>query len=261
MKSAFIIMNTRQGFTLIFAALTLGSASSRADEPVGATQAGDVVYTTQLTDPDSTLTNNIYFYNYNGAPAGTPSYGDTGFVTGNFPDVSSGVPNIDNVGNPFDVFASSFGLLGIDNVASGMTLSQSVFVAFNSANAVAPGTSFNTFFAPFFLAHPDLSPDESTIVAALQDASITDQDTNDENGVVLYQFRDYVIGLSDSNPATAAAINTGSLTLYHFSDATAFGGATASQTNVPEPGTWTLLTVGGLAAGAILRRRTRRKAF
>ena len=257
-------MNTRPYITLISAALTLGgAASSRADTPIGATQASDVVYTIDLADPTATLTSDVYFYNatfLTGRFAGYSTY-----VTGGFPDVSFGVPNIDDVGNPFDVAASSFGLLGIYNTLSGGGtiggLSQAVFIAFSNGSTLAPG-SFDDFAAPFFAEHPDLNPDESTIVAALQDTSITDNDTNEESGIVLYQFRDYVIGLSNSNPATAAPINTGTLTLYHFSDATPIGVGTADQTItvVPEPGTWTLLAVGGLAGGAALRRRNRQKA-
>ena len=218
-------MKTRQYITLISAALTLGSAASRGDTPIGATQAGDVVYTLNLSDPTATLTNDIYFVN--GTFGGSFANGDSGTTTGGFPDVSFGVPNIDVIDNPVDLVVSSFGLLGIDNILSGGgatgTLSQSVFVAFSNGSTLPAGTNFDTFFAPFFAEHTDLLADESTIVAALQDPDMLDSDTTDESGRIIYQFRDYVIGLSNSDPATAAPIDTGTLTLYHFSDATPIG--------------------------------------
>ena len=238
-------MKTLHHASLILAALALSSTVSRAD--VGAGQNGDVVYTLNVADPASTLTNSLYFYDVS-----------NGFVTGNFPDISAG-PNVVNVGNPFNVVATEFGLLGIDNITSGATTNLSVYVGFNTASTLPVNESFTTFFAPFFNAHPDLTLDESTIVAALQNPDILDSDTNDESGRVIYQFRDYVIGLSDVDPGTAAPIDSGLLTLVHFGDGTVFGDSTAAQTlAVPEPGTWSLLFLGAVGLGLALRRRATR---
>ncbi len=241
-------MKTFSRLTLIFGALALSSTVCRAQ--VGAGQAGDVVYTLTVADATATLTNSLYFYNFNN--------GDSfGYVTGDFPTISGG-PNVVNVGNPFNDNATSFGLLGIDNITTGATTNQSIYVGFSTASTLPINESFNTFFAPFFAEHTDLTLDESTIVAALQDPDIFDADTNDESGRVIYQFRDYVIGLSDSGTATAAPIDTGMLTLVHFSDGTAFGDSEALQVPpnaVPEPGTWAALLAGGGVAGWVYTRR------
>lgn len=222
--------------------LVLGAPNARA---AGASQNGDVVYTVSVADPDATLTDNIFFYT-----------SESGGVTGNLPTLS-GEANVVNVGNPFDVQAIKFGLLGIDNISAGGTTILSVYVGFSGAATAPIDQSFTTFFAPFFNAYPDLTVSEDTIVAALQNPNLLDAETSDDNGQIIYQFRDYVEGLADSDTATGADINTGQLTLVHFSDGTAFGDSLGQQVApdaVPEPSTWAAV-LGGCAVLLIVQRR------
>ncbi len=224
---------------------TLGTPNARAN------QNGDVIYNVSVADPNATLTDNIYFY--------TDASGNT---SGNIPDVS-GNANVYDVGNPFDVQALKCGLFGIDNISAGGATNLSVYVGFSTTATAPINQSFTVFFAPFFNQHPDLTLSETTIVNALQNPNLLDADKSDDNGQVLYQFRDYVIGLADSPTATAADINTGLLTLVHFSNGTAFGESSGGQMPpaqvppVPEPSTWAAVLAGTGSLVLALRRRNK----
>ena len=238
-------MKLSRSLALIALALVASIPLCRAD------QQNDVYYTLALGDPNSSLIDNIFFYNE------VDANGNGGSVTGNIPTINyeDGVPQIEDVGNPFNVTATSLGLLGVDQISSGATTDLSVYISINNASTVPINQSFTTFFAPFFAAHTDLVDDESTIVDALGDPTKVDNDTNDDGGQIIYQFRDYVSGLGLE---TAAPVNGGSFTLVHFSDGTAFGSGMGTQlpAGVPEPSTWATMLLGGLGMlGVCLRRK------
>ena len=247
-------MNTRQSFILVSAALALGSATSRGLAPSQPpAPEPNVAYTITQTEPASVL---VKAYLYYGISGGT----NVGYVRPvTFDNVNSdgGVPHLFILPNTYGFPAVSFGEFGVYGISSGETVTnQSVFVAFNSLTPVPAGTSFDTFFAPFFQEYAanfqtqygDPPPTESSIVAALTNPSAGN------NSDILYNFTQYLQYLGNSNPATAAAIDTGSLTLYHFSDATAFGVSTAVSV-VPEPSTWAAVLAGTGFLGLVLRRR------
>ncbi len=246
-------MKLLTNLALIIAASTLPRLACQG-QTVGAGQSGDVVYTVTVADATSTLTNNTWidtelYHSYNGYPV-------TAFSTGSFPDISPLVPNVVNIGDPDNTpTVYTYGLVGIDNITTGATTNQSVYLGFSSASTLPVNESFTTFFAPFFNANPDLVASESTIVAGLLNKGLTDNE-----GGIYDRFINYVgeLALSGSQPATTATIGTGQLTLVHFSNGTAFGGSEAFQipSTVPEPSTWALLCLGSVGLlGLTLRRR------
>ena len=195
---------------------------------------GDLIYTFDVTDGTSQLTSNGNFATV-----------INGSVSGGLGDISPGTSTQD-IGNVFEATFTGFGAYGIDT-NDGV---KSVWVGFSDGGSAANGVDFDTFFAPFFAQYSDLTVNECTIADALEDASITDNETGVESGVVLYQFRDYLETLSD----TTATIDTGTLTLVHFGDGTLFGTATAFQA-VPETSNWVLgLMLSGILAVWRLRR-------
>ncbi len=239
-------MNLQRLLVLISAALTLGNATSRGVSISGPTSY--LAYNITLTDPAAVLPE-LYLFD------GSATYGFQGYYKFDNVNYDGGVSHPFLVPAPYGS-SSSFGALGVYGASSGGTVTgESVFVAFNSLTPVPAGTSFDTFFAPFLqadgpaLTASGLSPDESGLVAVLNNPAVY----SDGDGI-LNDFTSYLERLAFSNPATTAPIGTGSLTLYHFSGATAFGDSTAMYV-VPEPSTWTAVLAGTGLLGLVLRRR------